>query len=61
MSRNKTTPLPADSPRRKTSSPKILVEREQDSLALRAESHYFLIRDAGAFLGHREYLPASIA
>jgi len=37
------------------------MEGQEDSLALRTEAGYFLIRDAGAFLGYREYLPASTA
>jgi hypothetical protein len=36
----------------------ILVEGEKDSLVLRTKSGHFLIRDAGAFFGHREHIPA---
>jgi hypothetical protein len=60
MKRNRTTPLPAESPRLKTSA-ESLIESKQDSLALRTEARYFLIRGAGAFLAHRKYLLASIA
>ena len=39
----------------------ILVESKKDSPALPTKSGNLLIRDAGAFLSHREYLPACIS
>jgi len=59
--RNKTTPLPAGGPRRKTSSPKSLSNVGRILCWSGAESGDFLIPNAGALFSDREDVPTGVS
>ena len=59
--RKKTTPLPAESRRRKNQCAEILIERERDALLPRLKSSDFPSAMPGAGLGEREHFPTGFS